>query len=205
MRRKKRELTERDRLEALLSEIGHGTLASVGPDGWPVLRPLNFVLHDGAVYFHGAHKGEKMDVLADDDRVSFLAVKDYSIIPSFFTDPERACPATQYFRSVLARGRASVVDDPEEKALVLQALMEKLQPEGGFVPITADDPLYNSDIKGTAIIRMDVDEMVGKENLAQDQASTLRDSVETGLEERGTPLDAETLTAMRRCPVHGEA
>lgn len=204
MRRKKREVPERERLEAVLGEIGHGTLAAVGPDGWPVLRPLNFVLHNGAIYFHGAHKGEKMDVLAGDDRVSFLAVKDYSIIPSFFTDPERACPATQYFRSVMARGRASVVEDREEKAVVLQALMEKLQPEGGFVPITADNPLYTSDIAGTAIIRMDVDEMTGKENLAQDQTSTDRQEVEAGLEKRGASLDAETLAAMRSCPMHGE-
>ena len=197
MRHKNREISDRQWMYDLLDAEEHGTLATTGSDGWPVQRAVNFVRVDDAIYFHGSHRGEKMDTLAHDDRVSFLVVKAYSLIPSFFTDPERACPATQFYRSVLVRGRAVAVSDRGEKARALQSLMGKLQPEGGFKPITADDPLYRSSVDGTAVIRIDVEEMTGKDNVGQDKSGEPTEQIEKGLRDRGTRLDYETLDAMR--------
>lgn len=201
MRLKKRATDDAGRNEALLAEVGHGCLAAVGPEGWPILRPLNFVYLDGRIYFHGARKGEKMDVLSDNDRVAFVVVRDFAIIPSHFVDAQRACPATQYYEAVMIRGRARVVADREEKARVLQALMEKLQPEGGHMPITADEPLYAGSLKTTAVVAIEVEEMTGKFSLGQDRTPTRRKRVIRGLEDRDGPLDGTTISAMRAlCP-----
>ena len=51
-------------------------------------------------------------------------------IPSWFVDPERACPATTYYESAMARGRLVAVDHPDDKARVLSTLMGRFQPEG---------------------------------------------------------------------------
>jgi len=41
-----------------------------------------------------------------------------------------ACPATHFFRSISVEGAIAIVNVYEEKVFALQALMEKLQPEG---------------------------------------------------------------------------
>jgi len=197
MRLSKRATSDTGRSEALLAELGHGYLAAVQPDGWPLLRPLNFVYLDGRVYFHGARKGEKMDTLVTGGRVAFVAARDFSVVPSHFVDSQRACPATQYYEAVMIRGRARIVSDPDEKARALQALMEKLQPEGGHVPITAREPLYAASLKSTAVVAIEVEEMTGKLSLGQDRTPTRRKRVIKGLQRRNAPGDAATIDAMR--------
>ena len=99
----------------------------------------------------------------------------------------------------MVRGRARIVEDPEEKAFALQALMAKLQPEGGHVPITADQPLYAAALRqGTAVVAIEIESMTGKFKVGQNLNGNRRESVEQGLQERGCPIDHETLEAMKR-------
>lgn len=184
-------------LIALLADVGHGTLGFAGPEGWPAVRPVNFVHVDGRIYFHGSLEGEKMDGLRADDRVSFVAVKEFAVIPSHFVHKRNACPATQYFDAVMIRGRARIVADADEKARALQALMEKLQPEGGHVPITAQDPLYTQSIESTGVVAIEIEHMSGKRKVGQNVPPAKRARVEAGLEKRGCPIDHATLEAMR--------
>ena len=64
-----------------------------------------------------------------------------SLIPSYFSDSELACFGTQFFRSVVVKGEVALVEDLEEKARLLAALMAKFQPEGKHAPIAAEDGL----------------------------------------------------------------
>jgi nitroimidazol reductase NimA-like FMN-containing flavoprotein (pyridoxamine 5'-phosphate oxidase superfamily) len=185
-------------MERVLMAAGHGFLGVTRPDGWPAVVPLNFVYTDGRVYYHGAREGEKMGSVQADDRVTFLVVEAFSLVPSYFRDPRLACPATQYYKSVVVRGRARVVHEPEEKARALQALMEKLQPEGGYQPISASDPLYRKSLATTAVVAIDVDEMTGKFKFGQNLSSAKREAVAGRLEARGGAGDRVTAEEMRR-------
>lgn len=197
MRRMDYEMTEREQIELLLASAGHGYLGAIRADGWPLVVPLNFVYADGRIYLHGAPEGEKMAAIERDDRVTFTVVADYALIPSYFRDPRYACPATQYYKAAMVRGRARVVEETDEKARALQALMEKLQPEGGYVPITADEPLYRKSFKTTAVIAIEVEQMTGKFKFGQNLPSSKRDAVAERLEARGCPIDRATVDAMR--------
>ena len=198
MRRSDYEMTEREEIDKLLAEAGHGYLGIVTADGWPSVVPLNFVVVDDTVYFHGAHEGQKMDALAANPRVSFTVVEDFSFIPSYFRDPRFACPATQYYRSVMIRGHARIVDGAAEKALALQALMEKLQPEGGFEPITAAAPMYRKSLKTTAVVAIDIEQIAGKFKFGQNLPRSKREQVAARLGERGCPIDHDTVEMMQR-------
>lgn len=46
-------------LEAFLKEMTFGFMASIRPDGTPGITPLNFVYHNGHLYFHGSRAGKK--------------------------------------------------------------------------------------------------------------------------------------------------
>ena len=111
MRRAKLKVDRQEDLITLLGEIEWGVLGMTGPDGWPQVKPVNFVYLNGRLYFHGAKEGEKIDAMAADDRVTFVAIKDFSVIPSHFTHETMACPATQFYQTVMIRGRTRIVDD----------------------------------------------------------------------------------------------
>jgi nitroimidazol reductase NimA-like FMN-containing flavoprotein (pyridoxamine 5'-phosphate oxidase superfamily) len=198
MRRADYEMTDRDEMERLLATADHGYMGVVTPDGWPAVVPLNFVYADGHVYFHGASEGEKMASLARESRVTFTVAEGFSIVPSYFRDPRLACPATQYYKCVMIRGRARAVDDEAEKARALQAMMEKLQPEGGHEPIAVGSALYRKSLRTTAVVAIEVERMTGKFKFGQNLPTSVRERVAGRLDERGCPVDHATADAMRR-------
>ncbi|QHT62624.1 pyridoxamine 5'-phosphate oxidase family protein [Paenibacillus lycopersici] len=190
-----------EEITRFMEEMSFGFLGTVAADGSPSMTPLNFVYVDGSIYFHGSRIGEKMTQLKANERVTFMAAKEYAIIPSYFSDPLLACPATAYFKSVRVDGHAVVVDDPREKAAALEALMRKLQPEGGYKTIDASDPDYIPRLKGVAVVRIDADRVSGKFKFGQNLKQAERDSITTQLADRGLPMDADTIALMKQfCP-----
>lgn len=201
MRRQEFEMTDQTEIEAFLAESSFGFLAGVHPDGRPSVTPLNFVYTAGAVYFHGSRIGDKMTVIRHNPHVVFAVATEYAIIPSHFTDPSLACPASSYFKSVQLAGRVEIVEDLTEKAAALEAMMRKLQPEGGYDPIRADDPRYAPRLKGVAVVKLVPESISAKFKFGQNLAEPKRTAVTTGLAERGRPLDRETIALMERyCP-----
>lgn len=190
------EQTDRECLEAVLDEVGHGYLGVTGADGSPLVFPLNFVRSGDLVYFHGAPAGEKMSAIERDSRVGFTVVDAGSLIPSYLRNPRSACPATQYYRSVMIRGRARVVEDPREKARALQAMMEKLQPEGGHEVIEAEAELYVKALRVTAVVAIEIESMSGKFKFGQNLTDKVRENVTRGLIERGDVEDERTVQRM---------
>lgn len=202
MRRKEFNMAEnREEVMSFLSEMSYGFLGSFRPDGWPSVTPLNFVYVQDAIYFHGSKIGEKMAAIAANPRVTFTVSQEYAIIPSYATDPVMACPATSYFKSVVMRGYARIVEDLEEKAVALEAFMHKLQPEGGYSPINASVPAYAQRLKGVAVVRIDIEQFTAKFKFGQNLSDEKRMSVLALLADRNRPLDDETAILMRKyCP-----
>lgn len=171
--------------------------------GQPRVTPLNFVYREGNFYFHGSHAGGKMESIRRQHQVCFTVADEYALIPSYFSDPELACPATAYFKSVTAYGQAEMVEDLTEKAAVLSLFMQKLQPQGGYAPIEADDPRYRPRLKGVAVVRIVPEELTAKFKFGQNLKEDERAGITRGLAERDGARDAETLEMMRKyCPHH---
>ncbi len=171
-------------------------LAAVDEAGAPVLRTVHGVVVDGALAFHGAPAGEKMRAMGRPVVVS--AEETVAVIPSYFFDPELACPATTYYRSVQVHGVLEDVDDVHFKARVLEALMVKYQPEGGYVTITADDPRYRKQVEGILIVRVAPTSIDGKGKLGQNRRPDELLRVLEQLWRRGLPGDAAAIDAIRR-------
>jgi len=182
----------------VLATAPHGVLGLTGTDGWPMIRALNYVIVDHTIYFHGNRKGEKMDALRADPRACFNVIREYALVPSHFMHTESACPATQYYVSVLVHGHLREVDTSEEKALALQSLMEKLQPEGRHVPIDAIRPMYRGALKATAVMALSIDRVAGKVHMGQKAAGKKRRGIEQGLTDRDRGVDRKTVERMNR-------
>jgi nitroimidazol reductase NimA-like FMN-containing flavoprotein (pyridoxamine 5'-phosphate oxidase superfamily) len=155
MRVKRKEIRERDVVELLLRNCQVGRLGTVGSDGYPMIKPLNFIYLDGRIYFHSAREGEKIDHIARDDHVCFEV--DFPL--KFVKAVDNPCKADYLYRSVIIRGRARLVDERDERLRVLRGLMEKYQPEGGYGAFPEEK------LALTAVVAIDVEEMTGKEDL----------------------------------------
>lgn len=203
MRRKEFGMTEQQEIASFLQEMSFGFLGSIGTNGWPHITPVNFVYHKEAIYFHGSRIGQKMKDMIGDARVTFSVAKEYAIIPSYFTDPKMACPASAFFKSVLIYGSASVLEDEAEKAEVLSAFMKKLQPEGGYEPITHEDEQYLKMLRAVAVVKISVEEMTAKFKFGQNLNEERFEKIADGLKERGAEFDQETIELMKKyCPMH---
>jgi nitroimidazol reductase NimA-like FMN-containing flavoprotein (pyridoxamine 5'-phosphate oxidase superfamily) len=173
------------------AEIGHFVILT--PDGWPRAVAVNFCAVGERIYFHGALAGEKhAAVAAGDARVGFMMYLPYSMIPSYWSAPGHACPATQFFKSVEVKGRCTVVADPAEKAVALTALMQKYQPEAGYDPIDPADRRYARAVADVGVYRIDPESWSGKVKFGQNEPSRLRRRFVAELRARGLPLDLAT-------------
>lgn len=203
MRRKEFTIEEAQEIITFLDQCSFGFLGTISPDGHPRVTPLNFVYMDGCFYFHGSIAGEKMKQIKQNTSVSFTVAEEFSLIPSYFTDPELACPATSFFKSVMAFGQAEPVKDLEVKGRVLQRFMEKLQPQGGYVPIDATDPRYTGQLKAVAVVQITPERLTAKFKFGQNLSSEQFEDLSSKLEARNEGRDTETAEMMRKyCPFH---
>lgn len=186
---------DRGEAVALLERAGVVHLGSTTAEGAPVLRTVHGVVVRGALCFHGAPAGEKTEAIGREAVVS--AEEIVAAIPSYFLDPERACPATTLYRSAQVHGRIEQVDDRHEKAEVLTALMRRFQPEGGHVPIEADNPLYTKAVAGIMVLKVSLEQLDGKAKLAQNRTPEERVRLMEKLWERGAPGDAQAIELLR--------
>ena len=135
MRRSQCEITDKKSLEEILRRCRIGRLATIGADGYPYITPLNYVYWQEAIYFHCAHKGEKMDNLRRDDPGLFRGRYPAGLQGHAISIPQGpACQVHQFYHSVIIRGRAEVVDSLEEKVGALNALMAAHERIAGFSP-----------------------------------------------------------------------
>ena len=123
-------------------------------DGWPYVVPMNYgyTYKDNhmTLYLHGATKGYKFEVIEKNPNASFAIETD--TIPF---EGRIACQYGMAYKSVMGRGRASLVEKREEKETALSLLM-KQQTGKDF---TFDEKLVSI----VNVIRIDVNEFTAKE------------------------------------------
>ena len=198
---RRRELESNDRAlfteVAARAEVGHFVIVTA--EGWPRAIAVNFCAVDERIYFHGALAGEKHDAVAGGaERVGFTMNLPHSMIPSTWTAPGYACPATHFFKSVEIKGCCMLVEDPVEKAGALQALMAKYQPEGGFDLIDPEEPRYAKALAGVGVYRIDPQSWTGKVKFGQNEPTRLRRRFVAELRRRGRPVDLQTAAEIEK-------
>ncbi len=175
----------------LLRDAPSVSIATTTQTGEPIFREMNAAIVDGRITFHGAAVGEKTLALGREAVVS--ATETIASLPSYFVDPERACPATTLYRSVQVHGVLEAIEEGALKATVLTALMNKHQPEGGFVPLDHTHPLYAKEIASLLVFGVSLDKLDGKSKLAQNRKPLERVRIMEGLWRRGNQGDLRAI------------
>jgi nitroimidazol reductase NimA-like FMN-containing flavoprotein (pyridoxamine 5'-phosphate oxidase superfamily) len=148
MRRSKQLLSDERNIE-VLNRCTNGIMACHGDEGYPYAVPLSYVYREGKIYFHSAKAGHKIDAIVRNPKVSFAVVDEDRIISKEYTS---------YFRSLIAFGRARIVEGDEWNKAFL-ALVEKYS---GDQPEAAKHKMV-SECNRSYIVAIDIDHMTGKE------------------------------------------
>jgi nitroimidazol reductase NimA-like FMN-containing flavoprotein (pyridoxamine 5'-phosphate oxidase superfamily) len=153
--------TDRERIDGILARTRSGVVGMVG-DGLPYAVPVNYVWHNGSVYFHGMGSGKKENILAAGPPVCFTLYEEYGTV----TDPV-PCHADTAYLSVMIFGNAEKVTGHEEAAAALQKILDKYTP--GYYDQTLSGALikkYRSALDGNAVsvYRITPREITAKEN-----------------------------------------
>ncbi|TWH57371.1 hypothetical protein DesLBE_1643 [Desulfitobacterium sp. LBE] len=114
MRRGKQLLSREDTV-AVMNRCTNGVLACLGDDDYPYAVPLNYVYFNDKIYFHIAKAGHKFEAMIKNPKVSFAVIDEDTIVSAEYTS---------YFRSVIAFGKARIVEG-DERLEAFQALVEK--------------------------------------------------------------------------------
>ena len=178
----------------MLDEAEYGTLALCA-DNKPYSLPINFMYLDDVVYFHGAKRGRKIDILKVNTFASFSVVESYSLIQSYFSSSDGlACPATQFFKSVIIDGQIEFVEDYDEKVTALTTLMKKHQPEGEYRPLSED--VYTKAVNATTLYKLVPKETSAKFKFGQNLTIERFDMIVEHLRARGSEKDLATVQQM---------
>lgn len=129
-----------------------GRLA-MSKDDEPYLIPINFVYFNGKIFFHCAREGQKISYLSTNSFICF-EVDEFLGVSKGGTP----CTSTVKYRSVIAFGKASFVDDVDAKKKVLTLLVNKYV---GAYTGSFDEETFER----TLLVAITVERMTGKKSL----------------------------------------
>ena len=185
-----------DEIDRFVRSQELGRLVTVSADGTPHLGLYPFTYDGAAFEVHLVRRDEQIADLQARSRCLFEVDEVLGTIPSYWVDPDNAIMATAYHRTVIFECDATVSGDAGELAAQQMRLLARYQPEGGFRPVTPDDPMYRGAIEHIAAVRLDVRACRAKFKLAQNRPANVRARLVEALRKRGRPSDERAAEAL---------
>ncbi len=172
----KLEIKSLSNMISFLNEERVGRVASIDQQGYPQIIPMNFVYvkndlidiqsdnkNIGAIYLHSHPIGEKIENIKRNSKVGFEVDSYVCFLPSYYFHPTDASQADTLYISVVIKGNAAIVQDPDEKANALNALMKKYQKEGGYELLSSS----MGSVREVTVLKVVPDQIRGKYKIGQ--------------------------------------
>ena len=150
MRLSHKEVTEQTAIEKILRS-GKTCQLAFSAEPAPYLVTLNYGYHDGALYFHAALEGRKIELIRENGQAAFTVALDLGLIKG-----ENACDWSVRFQSVVGYGQISLLESPEEKQQGLDLFMAQYSDEKFSYP--------EKMVQATAVIKLVISEMTVKQS-----------------------------------------
>jgi nitroimidazol reductase NimA-like FMN-containing flavoprotein (pyridoxamine 5'-phosphate oxidase superfamily) len=166
IRRREKQLSNKD-CNDILKKAEYGTIATMGQDKYPYAVPVNFVYHNGNIYFHCAKTGHKLDNIHYCSNVSFNVVTDVFVVPLI---PKENFNSTELkfngfdtnFNSVVIFGKAVEISG-EEKIDSLHVLFKKFLNVNDYNKYREAGIKYiEKSLNRTKVIKIEIVHMSGK-------------------------------------------
>ena len=150
MRRSDKEVIDQSAIEQIF-KAGKTCQLAFTAEPAPYLVTLNYGYHDGALYFHSAGEGRKIELIKEDREVAFTVALDLGLIKG-----ATACDWSVRFQSVVGHGQVSLLESAEEKRQGLDLFMAHYS--------DADFSYPDKMIRATAVFKLTINEMTVKQS-----------------------------------------
>jgi uncharacterized protein len=150
MRRKDREIADREEIDAILHQ-GKVMYLALADGNEPFAVPVFYAYDGQAVYFHSAQAGTKIDILKRNKKACFVVSLDHDVIEN-----NVACDFEAKHQTVIGVGKASFVEETSEKIKVLDKIVAKFTEKKFEYPTKMLDR--------TAVVRIAIDSIKGKKH-----------------------------------------
>ncbi|MBN1380912.1 MAG: pyridoxamine 5'-phosphate oxidase family protein [Deltaproteobacteria bacterium] len=153
MRRQDREVTDKKKMMEIIKKGKYAVIALCS-DNDPYIVTLNYGFDEltNTFYFHGADKGQKIDLIKANPNASLMIIEDLGY---------QYGHCSHAYRSVVCRGKMTLIDHPEERVHGIEVMIHQLEPrpEGQLARIRDTDVIW----RRTQIFKLAVESMTGKE------------------------------------------
>jgi nitroimidazol reductase NimA-like FMN-containing flavoprotein (pyridoxamine 5'-phosphate oxidase superfamily) len=180
---KKLEIQSKENIINFLNTQSVGRFATIDINGFPQIIPMNFVyvkagkyrdnsciLKQDSIYMHSYRFGEKIDNIKRNSNTGFEVDQHLAFLPSYYFHPSDASQADTLYKSVVIKGPSYIIEDNEEKALALNSLMEKYQPEGNYEKLNST----MHSVQEVTVIKLIPNNMKGKYKIGQQWTPSYR-------------------------------
>jgi transcriptional regulator len=198
-----------------LAEHDFGQLAVNGlPGEPPYVQPLHFFYDPrrgprGEVITHLARPNPIWDAVEADPHIILSVVDDYVFVPGPWqapddTPPEHGVP-TSFYAAVQLHCTARLVDDPQEKAELLNGQLGHFQPDGLSASAAVGEEPYGRMLAGIRGLRLEVTDARAKFKYAAHKPDDVKARTAAGLLARGGVHDLAAHAHHRRHRTGGDA
>ncbi len=150
MRKSKQEIADPDEIAEILRR-GQVCRLAMCRGNVPYVVPLNYGYADGSLYFHCADEGLKVDILKENNTVSFEIT-----IDTHLKTNDEPCNWSQFYRSIIGFGHAVFLKTREEKRRALLVLMNHYVEKDWEIP--------DAKIDNVTLIEVKIDNLTAKKN-----------------------------------------
>jgi uncharacterized protein len=152
MIREDKEVKDEKIIENILYEADHCMIALCDHNN-PYLVPMNFGFKDNNLYLHSSNKGRKIEILNENNKVSFgIEIK------SELVKSKNPCNWGMKYMSVLGFGIAHFIEDNDEKIEALDIIMSKYSDNDN----EEDYQYSNTALNRTVVIKIELRELTCK-------------------------------------------
>lgn len=167
----------------------------------PVVTPTHFTFDgDTTVWLHLARPNPIWPFLEEHPRALLTVIGDYTYIPSDWNtggDPAVGVPTSYYATAQLACD-VRLIDNPAEKAALLNRQLGHFEPGSGRTPVSPIDAPDRRLLPGIRGIELTVTSVQAKFKYGGNKTPADRERIAGKLTARGGPLDAAAVEHLRR-------
>jgi len=142
-------ITDIDRIEEVIEKAPICRLGLVDGDE-PYVIPVCFGYERGALYFHSNLKGHKVEIIKNNNKVCFEMDMDIELEKS-----EDPCDWVMKGKSVVGSGKATILEDDQEKTYALGLIMRHYG-KGDF-------KYSEAALASVLVARIDISSIAGKQ------------------------------------------
>ncbi len=156
-------------VQQFLRQRPYCLLITGGHPGPPDTGFFNPLVEDQKIFLHLHRQDPQWKQLQQNPEATLIFSDYHGYVPSYAKHPEDASFATMFYRFVQIRARVRSIEQQDEAASILDRMMERYQPEGGYLPLVTHLDFYGPSLQMIIVLEFTILSQTSKWKLGQNR------------------------------------